>query len=499
MSHRKQARSWPTGPKPRTIHRLCDSPSSIGRIESEAGNPSLDSALHDAQVGFWPKMHSRFLVPGLVVALAACGSHGDKTLGHASLPLLTYEGGPLLTAPAIVTVTFPGDPMAAQLETFGETVASSGWWDGIRAGLCASGGQMCVGDGPPGAGVELSTAASMQYTDATLQAWLASAITGGVLPKPDANATSNTVYVLYFPSTTTITFDGVDSCVGFTGYHNAMPFGSQQLPYAVAMECGAMPSLVPNVAPLTALQNTTMSASHEIVEAVTDPIAFTGWVIDETNPNNRGWIDMTGGGEAADMCFDVLGLDQDETSDGAFSVQRIWSNAQAAAGEDPCHPLLPDADVYFNAAPKQAFFVVGVGESVTFEVDAFSSAPMGDWTLTAQDWSDPTTAYLSFTLAGGIETEAGPEIQVSDGSQVQVTMTLLRDPGSLGFGEADGMLISTSGSVADPQAGHFWPIAVMSPADAADAGINPGTNSKKHRSRTRLARPVHSPHVEPAR
>ena len=182
------------------------------------------------------------------------------------------------------------------------------------------------------------------------------------------------------------------------------------------------------------------------------------------------WLDVTGGGELADMCVDFLGLNQDHASDGDFTVQRIWSNSRAAAVQDPCVPVLTGA-VYFNAAPRQSFFILPVGGSATFDVDAFSFAPTSNWTLIPQDWSDSTTTYLSFSIEGGTGTQAGPTIQVHDGAAVRVTVTLTQDPGSLDVGEADGALVSFLGDPSAPTAAHFWPFAVMSEADATDAGI----------------------------
>jgi len=241
----------------------------------------------------------------------------------------------------------------------------------------------------------------------------------------------------------------------------------------------------PNVAANSLLQDTTFDASHEIVEASTDPIPPTGYALDGTNPDNWGWLDVTGGGEAADLCVDLLGLNQDQTQDGTFTVQRIWSNSRAAASVDPCNPA-PASDVYFNAAPSQAFFVLDVGASATFDVDAFSFGAMDDWTLQAQDWSDSTTTtYLTFSIQGGTQTSTGPSIQVNDGSTVQVTVTLTQEPGGLDTGEADGAIVSFSGSPDGPTAGHIWPFAVMSTADAADAGISPGTKVPRHIGRSR--------------
>jgi hypothetical protein len=257
------------------------------------------------------------------------------------------------------------------------------------------------------------------------------------------------------------------------------------VPYAVIEECAPLSPQFSNVPKDTLLQDATINASHEILEAATDPNPPTGYVLDGTNQDNWGWLDVTGGGEAGDMCEDLLGLNQDQTSDGSFTVQRIWASSRAAAGIDPCKPA-PTGDVYFNAAPRQTFFVLDVGASASFEVDAYSSAAMKDWTVMAQDWSDSTTTtYLTFSIDGATATNAGPSIQVNNGSTVHVTVTLTREPGTLDTGEADGAIVSFSGNPARPTAAHMWPFAVMSTADAMDAGVGPGTTFRRrdHRSR----------------
>jgi hypothetical protein len=119
-----------------------------------------------------------------------------------------------------------------------------------------------------------------------------------------------------------------------------------------------------------------------------------------------------------------------------------------AANQDPCLPPLTGA-TYFNVAPRQSFFVLPVGASATFKADAFSLAPMSDWSLLPQDWSDSTTSYLSFSIEGATSTEAGPVVQANDGATVRITVTLTKDPGALDVGETDGALVSFSG---DPDA-----------------------------------------------
>ena len=423
---------------------------------------------------------------------------------HAPFPQVAYQGGGVVTAPKLVTVTFPGDTMATQLQSFGASIATSTWWNAVRAGYCESDGGPCVGDGPPGVSVALTTAPATSYTDSsqggpsTLQTWILAQITSGALPKPDANAITNTIYLLYFPTTTTIVLDGTNSCTDFDGYHGSLTYGTQQLVYAVINECPLGPPPPPGAPTNTLLQETTVTSAHEIAEAATDPsnLAF-GYYLDFSDPSTWGWADVQGGGEVADLCVDVFYLNQDETPVGPFTAQRIWSNAHAAAGGDPCNPLLSPGEVYFNAAPKESVFVVPVGKSVTFEVQAFSTGPMGDWTLSAQDWSPYTNnPYLTFSIAGGQVTDAGPTVQVNNGSTVKVTVTLTQDPGDLitndGLSGADGAMVSTVGDPNNPTAATFWPFVVLTPADAADSGIDAAVSTMRRVGGGRTIR-VHRP------
>src|SRR6185312_11137627 len=99
--------------------------------------------------------------------------------------------------------------------------------------------------------------------------------------------------------------------------------------------------------------------------------------------------------------------------------------------------------------------------SVTFEASAFSTAPTSDWTLAAQDWTDPSTQYLSFSIQGGTATDAGPVVMVNNGSKPKITVTLLKDPGASANGEADGVLLSVRGDPNNPTADNVWPFIVI--------------------------------------
>jgi hypothetical protein len=384
---------------------------------------------------------------------------------HLPFPQLTYQGGPIMTATKVVSVTFPGDTNASTFDQFGQNLTSSTYWDAVRSGYCETGGTTCIGDGPAGVSVQITTAPATSYTDAQLQTWIQTAITAGTLPMPDATMpVSNTLYVLYFPMSVTITDpSGATSCNQFDGYHGALTIGAQQVPYAVVDECDYG-------SPQATLVATTETTAHEVFEAASDPGNPTGFYLDMADPNAWGWNDVVGG-EAGDMCVDMFGLGADEATDGTFAAQRIWSNAFALAGGDPCNPK-PAGKTYFNASPSQAVYVLDVGGSLTFEASAFSTAPTGDWSLVPQDWTDPSTPYLSFSIQGGTSTDAGPVVMVNNGSKPKITMKLLKDPGAAPNAEADGVLLSVTGDPSHPTADNVWPFIVVTPADAIDAGID---------------------------
>jgi len=393
---------------------------------------------------------------------------------HLPFPQVVYQGGPIMTAPKVVSVTFPNDPDVSTYDQLGQGLTASMYWNAVRSGYCETGGTTCIGDGPAGVSAPIATAPSASYTDATLQTYIQTEITSGALPMPDATTpVSNTLYVLYLPASTTINDPNLGtSCTDFVGYHGAFTMGSQQVPYAVVNECQGQ-----------SVAYNTETTAHEVFEAASDPSnTSTGFYLDTTDPNTWGWNDVEGG-EAADMCVDLFALGGDATSDGSFVVQRIWSNQFAMAGGDPCNPL-PASAPYFNASPSQGIYVLDVGGSVTFEASAFSTAPVSDWTLIPQDFTDPSTAYLSFTIAGGTDTDAGPTVMVNNGSKPKITMTLLKDPGPSAYGEADGVLLSLSGDPNNPKADNFWPFVVMTPADAEDAGIDSAVSTRPKLNRS---------------
>src|SRR5208282_1712078 len=126
-------------------------------------------------------------------------------------------------------------------------------------------------------------------------------------------------------------------------YHDNVPVGSLNVAYGVVLECSQLSG------PGGLLDETTQSASHEIIEAATDP-----------NPNGSpAWY---GFDDNLHLSWDVFQQFQDEIGDAcelyldsfyseteanfSFGVQRMWSNKSAAAGHAPCVPTT--GSPYYN-------------------------------------------------------------------------------------------------------------------------------------------------------
>jgi hypothetical protein len=404
-------------------------------------------------------------------------------------PLQSPPYPPGYVARKVVTITFQGDPMATQLQAFGQGVTSSAWWGTVFADYC--GAAPC--SAAPGVSDVIAAAPAPAYVDSDYGELtdggvpVASVIKGeiaqGHVPQP---GDTPTLYVLYLPSTSHVNLDGNLSCVNFAGYHNWWSYpvdpdagaisATAAVIYAVVMEC-----------PQQTIDAVTTTASHEIVEAATDIVSDGipyGYALNFDDLNTWGW-DSVLGPEVGDLCEDPLRLHQSSYSDGTYTYQRIWSMNAATALDDPCVPV-PTGVTYFNAYPQEAFFEMDVGETRTFTVGGYSTATRPDWYVNvAENFAasqSGTTPFLSFTMSGST---------INDDGTLQVKMTLLADPTYATYdGYTVAQLTSTdTPTIAAATVGHIWPFVVMSRAVAQDAGINePGQLVRPHRRRVR--RPV---------
>ncbi len=382
-------------------------------------------------------------------------------------PQVTDDGAPVLASPLFVPVVFAGDTLAPQIETFLSALGPSAYWSTIGA-------EYGVGPAVSGPLVVESAAAPSDIADPAIQTFLANAIAtdprfgalgpatdAGAQPgDPDAAPPASVVYVLFYPTGTTITAGALGTgCVSFGGYHSSFALANgAMVTYAVVPRCASFNGV-------SGLDFVTVSASHELIEAATDPVpmlpAYRGTDLDHVL-----WELVLGDGEVADMCAFLpdSNVHPAEPALSAFLVQRSWSDHAAAAGDDPCVPATGEG-AYFNSVPAatsvpfvedgQTYQTLGtqiaVGQTATVTLDLVSNGPTdGPWTVQLLDYGaaydNPTILDLKVLGASSGE----------NGQTVDVQITPLQ-PGPAGlFGIAPYFIYSTRGGVST-----FWIGAVV--------------------------------------
>jgi hypothetical protein len=228
---------------------------------------------------------------------------GRAAAPPAAPPKLTYRGGPLLSAVEVFTA-FWGSPwqgaesqLAAQVNAFFGYVLTSPLMDQLAE---YSEPNRPIGHGSVlGTGVITSRQPGRIVTDAEIQALVQAEIRSGTLPK----TTANTLYFVYLPPGVTVELSGQRSCSAFCGYHDSIGGAVYYavMPYPDCSGC---------VGALAVLDALTSTSSHELCEAVTDPVPGQGWY-DDVN------------GEIGDICsWQTKRL-------GQWTVQLEWSNRQS--------------------------------------------------------------------------------------------------------------------------------------------------------------------------
>ena len=325
-------------------------------------------------------------------------------------PQVTDYGGAELTSPKVQPVFFPGFDYATQLTDFDAKIGASAYWAALaeyKIGPITSATPITLtsADTPPTA-----------LSDAQIQAWL-QARWDGTHPEFGTAPDQDTIYALYYPTSTVITlggggggdagadaggFGGSKSCTGFGGYHGDVMIGGKDIAYAVLPECATFGTY-------KGVDVVTTTTSHELSEAVTDPFTSnSGPAYITVDDNHIAWASFLGGGEIGDMCAQFPSSFYKPT-DLPYLVQRNWSNKQAKAGHDPCVPA--DSSVYFNVMPVlpdklttfQGIVTKGVnipvGTPKTIDVEIFSDAPTnGNVFVSAQAFTRTGNAPVTTTF-----------------------------------------------------------------------------------------------------
>jgi len=230
--------------------------------------------------------------------------HTGPAAAPVTAPQLTYRGGPLLTAAEVVTAFWGDDwlageaPLLTQVNDFFVYVLNSELIDQLSEYSVAGN---AIGHGSlAGTAVITDQKPRTSVTDAEIQGLIKSEIAGGALPA----AKPNSLYFIYLPPNVDVDLGGQLSCSSFCGYHDSIggTIFYAVMPYPGCSGC---------VGGLPVLDAITSTSSHELCEAITDPVPGTGWY-DDVN------------GEIVDICA------WRTRKDGPWTVQLEWSNKNAA-------------------------------------------------------------------------------------------------------------------------------------------------------------------------
>ena len=342
-------------------------------------------------------------------APATFDAGSDAPPAILALPQVVGSGGATLAAPTLVSVTFAGDPLADPLDDFVASVGCTSYWRTVGA-------DYGVGDAVASTPVRLTEAAPATIDDTAIVAFIAQKIDAGDprFPPP----APGTIYVLWYPDGTVITAQGATSCQSFGGYHqgghltDGTPFS-----YAVLPRCPGDDE--PGLAALT------LAASHELIEASTDPQPDAMPAYSYADANHIGWA-LFAGAEVGDMCE----LDDDDAylpPGFPWVVQRIWSNRAAWAGQTPCVPADSPSFFYAAAIPTDTAVLdvqgtpqsypavhIPVGSTGTVAVQLISNGATGTMQLQALDPEDlfQGSPHLNLTL-GATSGAPGTTVQLT--------------------------------------------------------------------------------------
>ncbi len=225
----------------------------------------------------------------------------EKAKTPAAPAQLVYNNGPLLTAVQVYIIFWgsawqqsPASDTVTNINSFFDYILTSSLMDQL-AEYSTSG--QTIGHGSRIGTTTITTSdPGSTVADSDIQQLLNNGIASNTLPHPNAN----TLYFVYLPSGVTVSQGGSSSCQAFCGYHDNI---NGQIFYAV-MPYPDCQGCTGSLAVFDALTTTT---SHELCEAVTNPIPGQGWY-DQNN------------GEIGDICA------WKTKQIGNYTIQLEWSN-----------------------------------------------------------------------------------------------------------------------------------------------------------------------------
>ena len=362
------------------------------------------------------------------------------------MPQIMNQGGALLATPTVVTVTWSSDPNRATYEAFGDAIGASTYWKATSEyGIGAVTSKH----------VEITDTAKSSMSEdelAKLVSQYVEAAPGNGWPAWDAS----TMYVLYVPEGTQITSGGANDCESTSGYHDENTDATiPHLEYAAVLQaCHGSQDVV---------EYATSTAAHEIVETATDPHTQTDVAWAGFDSDHLAWeIWQAQQDEVADACEYYDDADSRETAPFSYVVQKLWSNAAAKAGHDPCLRSLDHP--YFNTTPLDVEpitvttslakepattkgFHIPSGTTKTVKFGFYSDGDLAPWGFSVVEgdgFTSPTESHLTITTT---------TVSGKNGDTADVSIT------ANGTGSKTGNLV-TAISVIDGQPLRYMPVLI---------------------------------------
>jgi hypothetical protein len=269
---------------------------------------------------------------------------------------------------------------ASDLNQFFGTITSSHYMDGLSqySMMTASGTVIRPGYGsfarPDPVPAQLSSVPTVP--EGMLQTMLANEIQYGRLDAPNGN----TLYMVFMPPGVTEAGD-----VGSGGgHHSSFPHGSGTAYYAT-VEYPVRPiHPVGGVAPFTNFQQLTQTASHQMVDAITNPMRIVS--------GQAAWVDRNTGEDIGDITQDNPPIDGTMGLEGltgyGYVVQKYWSNQDST-------DIIPGGIDYqdISAVPTLANLAFSLTDSTGRTI-------VGNWGTLVSESSDLSQATFSGTFDG---------------------------------------------------------------------------------------------------
>jgi len=290
----------------------------------------------------------------------------------SAVPQLISLGGSVLDHPKVQPIFFTGDDaIQAQVEQFLTQMGASDYWKATTqeygVGALSVMPTIVTSDAPPA-------------TQDALNAWVDAHV-----PTPDPQ----TIYAIFLADGVVLSAPDGNSCDAYGAFHDESPHG---VVFALMPRCEPSPQFDHAQ---TKLDELTISTSHELIEAATDPHVETTPAYGDVDADHAVW-GIVPGAETGDFCEYVDSAYIKGVGD--FMVQRTWSNAAAKAGHDPCvpapaSPYIAAAPIFTEPVPIDGYtgtrttkaVQLGVNATKTIEIDLFSDQQTDAYSVDVED------------------------------------------------------------------------------------------------------------------